>query len=151
MQTWLPLSEQFVHGLVSRSRHPSMVVARLPLQNTDEFPHDPVHSLGAIPTILPPAFERRLVTAAFFMLTARNRPGLVHHHHGYRCLDPVGFVRRRRVPFVLSLHGEDVTAYVTRWPGALDDALACASAVVVPSQYLAGERKRSELRGGSSG
>ncbi len=137
MQTWLPLSEQFIHGLVSRSRHRSMVVARLPLRNTEQFPHDPVHSLGTIPTILSPAIERRFVTAGLFMLTARHRPRLVHHHHGYRCMDPVGFVRRRRVPFVLSLHGEDVTAYTTRWPGALDDALECASAVIVPSRYLA--------------
>jgi len=137
VQSWLPLSEQFIHALVSRSRHRSTVVARLPLEHTDVFPYRPVHSLGAIPRHLPAPVERRLVTAGLFLVTARRRPALVHHHHGYRCQDPIGYVRRRQIPLVLSLHGEDVTAYVRRWPEALQEALDLASAVLVPSQYLA--------------
>ncbi len=77
------------------------------------------------------------MTAGLFLFTRKYRPALVHHHHGYRCQDPIGYARRRHIPLVLSLHGEDVTAYVRRWPWALRDALDAASAVIVPSEYLA--------------
>jgi glycosyltransferase involved in cell wall biosynthesis len=137
MQRWLGLSEQFVHALVSRSRHPGVVVSRFPLEHTDTFPHRPVHSLGLIPTRLPgTATERRLVTAGLLALTARQRPAIVHHHHGYRAKDPLGFVLRRRVPLVLSLHGQDVTTYVPEWPGFFQEVFDLASAVIVPSDFL---------------
>ncbi|MHB8328243.1 MAG: glycosyltransferase [Acidimicrobiales bacterium] len=137
MQNWLPLSEQFVHALITHSRHPAVVVARYRLEHGDTFPYKPVRSLRFVPTRMRGASaERRLVTAAFFALTAPYRPALLHHHHGYRVRDPVGFVRRRRIPFVVSLHGEDVTTHARRWPGEFAGVFDLADAVIVPSQFL---------------
>lgn len=139
MERWLPLSEQFVHALVTGSRHPGVVVARRPLENTDVFPYQPVRSLRRVPTRWPTARnEQRLVTAGLMTLTARYHPALVHHHHGYGAGSSLGFVRRRGVPFVVSLHGEDVTSDARRHPGHLARVLEVADAVVVPSRFLMG-------------
>jgi colanic acid/amylovoran biosynthesis glycosyltransferase len=137
MERWLPLSEPFVHALVTGSRHPGIVVARRPLVHTDVFPHRPVRSLRALPSRLPGGrTERRLLTAALMVLSAPYRPSLVHHHHGYGAGQPVGFVRRRRLPLVLSLHGEDVTSQARRRHDDLAAVLELADAVIVPSQFL---------------
>ncbi|MHB8595083.1 MAG: glycosyltransferase, partial [Acidimicrobiales bacterium] len=61
---------------------------------------------------------------------------LVHHHPGYRAKDAVGFVLRRRVPFVLSLHGHDVVPHAAQWPDDYNGVFELASAVIVPSQFL---------------
>ncbi len=137
IERWLPLSEQFVHALVSGSRHPGLVVARRSLEHRDVFPYEPVKSLGVIRKVVKPArVQRGLVTAALLALSARLRPALVHHHHGYGAGMPVGFVLRRKIPLVLSLHGEDVTTHAHRRPGALAPVLDLAGAVIVPSQFL---------------
>lgn len=137
LQRWLPLSEQFVHALVSRSRYPAVVVARQALMNTEAFPYRPVRSLEFIPTGMQTrVLERRLVTLGLLAVTAPYHLGLVHHHHGYRAKDPVGLVRRRRLPYVLSLHGEDVTTYMRKWPGDLAGVLEAVDTFIVPSQFL---------------
>src|SRR5258706_9415755 len=48
VQTWLPLSEQFVHTLVTHTEHPAVVVARAPLENVDSFPVTSVRSLARV-------------------------------------------------------------------------------------------------------
>lgn len=137
IQRWLPLSEQFVHALVTRSRYRALVVARQALVNTDAFPHRPVRSLRLIPAgIKSRRLERQLVTVGLLAATAPYHPALVHHHHGYRAKDPVGLVRRRHLPFVLSLHGEDVTTYVRRWPGDLAGVFENVDTFIVPSHFL---------------
>lgn len=142
MQTWLPISEQFVHALVTGSRHRGVVVAREPLQNRAVFPHRPVRSLGWLPVQIPStAIERRLITAYLMATIRRERARVVHHHHGYRLSDVAGAIRRLRVPLVVSLHGHDVTAFEREWPGILDPGLELADAIVVPSSFLAGHVK----------
>ena len=137
IERWLPLSEQFVHTLVTESRHPALVVARRALEHENVFPYEPVRSLGFIPKKgLSPRVQRGMVTVALLALTARRRPAVVHHHHGYGAGIPMGFVLRREVPLVLSLHGEDVTADDRRHPGGLTPIFELASAVIVPSQFL---------------
>lgn len=133
---WLPLSEQFVHTLITHSRHPGVVVSRERLVHTDVFPYRPVRSLRLIPKKGSYRTERRLVTAAYLAVTAPYRPALVHHHHGYRATDVVGLSLRRRIPYVLSLHGQDVTTHAYQWPDDLSGAFEVASAVIVPSQFL---------------
>jgi glycosyltransferase involved in cell wall biosynthesis len=138
MQTWLPLSEQFVHALVTGSRHPSVVVARRTLENRDTFPFRPIYSLERIvPRRLEGSVhERRLLTAGLLGVARRHRVGLVHHHHGYRIFDPVGLCLRRKLPFVVSLHGHDATAFAQAEPGTFAYALDHVSAVIVPSHFL---------------
>lgn len=140
MQTWLPLSEQFVHGVVTRTRHRAVVVARRPLENRAAFPHRPVYSLGRLlpgDGRAPSVAERRALTAALALVAARHRPRLVHHHHGYRLRDVEGIVRRLGLPLVVSLHGHDALAFARQWPGYFAGAFDDAAAVVVPSRFLA--------------
>jgi glycosyltransferase involved in cell wall biosynthesis len=137
MQRWLPLSEQFVSSLVVGSRHRSVVLSRLPATNRRTFPHRPVFSLGMIPASWPrTGAHRRVITAAIALIARAARAHIIHHHHGYRLSDVEGAVRRLRLPLVVSLHGHDVTTYEREWPGSLR-TLAHASAVIVPSRFLA--------------
>lgn len=137
MQRYLPLSEQFVHTLLTRTAHPAVVVSRDAVTNRATFPLRRVYSLARVakrhdpPTIS----ERRLLTAATVSIATMHRAGLIHHHHAYRLSDFVGAARRLKVPLVVSVHGEDVTAYARQWPG-ITDPLRVADAVVVPSRFI---------------
>jgi glycosyltransferase involved in cell wall biosynthesis len=139
MQRWLPLSEQFVHSLVTRSRHRAVVVSREPLENRTSFPHRPALSLSHVARRHDPPtpLERKVITASLAAVAVGLRAKLVHHHHGYRLGDVGGVVRRLRLPLVVSVHGHDVTAFARDWPGYVEDTLALADAVIVPSRYLA--------------
>jgi glycosyltransferase involved in cell wall biosynthesis len=139
MQDWLPLSEQFVHALVTGSRHPPVVFSRRTPQHRDVFPVARLYSAGRL---LPPPrpfgdTERRLLTAYLTAIAVRHGVRLVHHHHGYRVLDPLGLVVRRRLPWVVSLHGHDVITHAAAEPYYYEGAFRFADAVVVPSQWLA--------------
>lgn len=137
VQQWLPLSEQFVHGHVSRSRHGSVVVSRRAPVNEAAFPHPCVRSLHLLPGS-GSVVSRRLTTAALVAIALRHRVGAVHVHFGYRLADVAGLRRRLGLPVVVSLHGHDATAYAAEHPAHYGDDLASAAAVIVPSRFLAG-------------
>jgi glycosyltransferase involved in cell wall biosynthesis len=139
MQDWLPLSEQFVYALVTGSRHPAVVFSRRTPQHRDVFPMHPVYSAGRV---LPPPrpfsdTERRLLTAYLLAVATRHRVRLVHHHHGYRAPDAKGLVFRRRLPWVVSLHGHDIIAHAAAEPYYYRDVFRFVDAVIVPSRWLA--------------
>lgn len=137
LQEWLPLSAQFVHGAVARSRHRTMVVARDPLTNRDAFPVPRVRALpralGRAPARLGPA----PVTLGLLAAERAFRADVVHVHFGYVVDDVVGLVRRRALPLSLALHGHDVTALLRDDPSHYDRAAPLVDAVVVPSRWLA--------------
>ena len=137
MRRYLPLSEQFVHTLLVRTRHPAVVVSRDPVEHREVFPIKRAYSLARVakrhdpPTVS----ERRLLTAATAAIATAHRAKLVHHHHAYRLSDFTGVVRRLKLPLVVSVHGEDVTAFARQWPG-VNAPLQVADAVIVPSRYI---------------
>jgi colanic acid/amylovoran biosynthesis glycosyltransferase len=138
MQRYLPLSEQFVHTLLTRTRHKAVVISRDAIENRETFPIKPLYSLARLakrhdpPTIS----ERRILTAAIASIGTAHRAKLIHHHHAYRLSDVLGAVRRMKLPLVVSVHGQDVTAFARQWPGAVRDPLQQADAVVVPSRFI---------------
>lgn len=137
MQQWLGLSEQFVHGVVTGSRHRGVVLSRLAVENKTTFPHRPVRSLSALPPSWPvSALQRRLITAGIAGVALAYRADVIHIHHGYRARDVQGAAARTRLPVVLSLHGEDVTTFPRRWSGAMDGVFDWVDAVIVPSRFL---------------
>ncbi|HLX89977.1 MAG TPA: glycosyltransferase [Acidimicrobiales bacterium] len=133
---WLPVSEGFVYDLVGHVDYRGIVVADRPLENTERFPHAELHSLGTLRRMLPGALAQRAATGALLWWATTGRADVVHAHHGYEVDHVLGLVRRRRVPFVLSLHGDDVTGLVTRDPAFYRRAVPLVSAVVVPSRFL---------------
>jgi glycosyltransferase involved in cell wall biosynthesis len=73
------------------------------------------------------------------MYLARRHAGrIVHVHHGYRSHEVMGMVRRLQLPYVLSLHGHDITGAVEAHPDRYDAATRVVDAVIVPSAFLAG-------------
>lgn len=138
VQQWLPLSEQFVHAHVSRSRHRAVVVSRDPIDNETAFPHRPLLSLAGLIDRLPPAADRSARTAALGGIALSTRARAVHVHFGYRVHDVTGVAQRLRLPLVLSLHGHDITAYPSSYPRHYRGVFEITSAVIVPSAFLAG-------------
>ncbi|MHB8437629.1 MAG: glycosyltransferase [Acidimicrobiales bacterium] len=135
---WLPASEGFVYDLVQALRRPGIVVSSHALENTDRFARRGVHSLEFLHRIPSAEWERRGITAALLAFSSLRDVGVLHVHHGYDAGYVVGAVRRRRMPLVLSLHGDDVTGLVAAKPDVYEPLVGDASAVIVPSRFLAG-------------
>lgn len=134
---WLPVSEGFVYDLVCHLGHSGVVVASRPLENLDRFALADVHSLAGLRRVVPRRFEQKALTVQLLSMAARRHVALVHVHHGYDADVVAGLVRRKRVPLVVSLHGDDVTGLVARHPRAYARVAPLTSAVVVPSAFLA--------------
>jgi glycosyltransferase involved in cell wall biosynthesis len=66
---------------------------------------------------------------------AASRVELVHVHFGYAANDVVPVTRHR--PYVLSLHGHDVTGLLDAQPDRYRATAPAVDALVVPSQFLA--------------
>jgi glycosyltransferase involved in cell wall biosynthesis len=136
---WLPASEGFLHDLVAHLERSGVVVSSSAPENAGRFslPATPVRSLEALQRVTPLPLRQKVVTARLVALARRHGVAVVHAHHGYRVDQVLGVVRRRGVPLVLSLHGDDVTGLLERQPDAYRAARHVAAAVVVPSRFLA--------------
>lgn len=133
---WLPASEGFVYDLVRTLSPPGVVVSTWPLENTDRFVLKDVNSLAPLRRLRPPGLQRRMMTLRLMALAARHGVGLVHVHHGYESYQVLGLVHRRRLPLVLSLHGDDVTGLLAAKPDYYRVVVSFATTVVVPSRFL---------------
>jgi glycosyltransferase involved in cell wall biosynthesis len=68
-------------------------------------------------------------------LLALHQADLIHVHFGYPAADVLSAARRR--PFVLSLHGHDITGRLRDEPGRYAAVVRAVDAVIVPSRFLA--------------
>jgi glycosyltransferase involved in cell wall biosynthesis len=137
VQQWLPASEGFVYDLITRSRHRSVIASHGPQINRARFPHPAVRVMPTFERISRWSVRRRAHTAALMASAVADRAALLHVHLGYRAPLVVGVTRRLRLPLVVSLHGNDVTAWVRTEPGRYDTVIGAAAAVTVPSRFLA--------------
>lgn len=127
-----------MHAHVTRSAHHAVVVSRDQIEHRSTFPHRPLWSLAPVARLPSPRAVRAARTAALGLLAATGRARAVHVHFGYAAPDVLGLVRRRHLPLVLSLHGDDVTALPRQEPGHYEALLGEVTAVIVPSRWLAG-------------
>lgn len=77
-------------------------------------------------------------------------PEIVHAHFGHVATAVAPAIEHRRFPFVVSLHGTDVTAARSedRWaPGGYELVFSLASCIVVPSRFLASKLAELGYRG----
>jgi len=137
LEHWLELSAGFVHEQVRRSSHHGLVVSHNATEHRDAFPYRPVWRLDRLHRWLPERRWPATLTNALTAIAMLHRSQLVHVHLGYVIGDVVPFVKRRDLPLVLSLHGEDATALPVRQPGHYDEAVDAVDAVIVPSQFFA--------------
>ena len=136
IDTWLRPSEQFVHGIVSQLRHPGVVVSRLPVENVDRFPFEPLVSLDRFCSRFPFRMQPAAVTVSLVAVARRHRARLIHVHHGYRLHEVMRAGRLLGAPVVVSLHGHDVTGYVEEHPGIYGGVIDAVAAAIVPSRFL---------------
>lgn len=138
VQSWLEPSEQFVHGVVARSRHPAAVAASRAVANLERFPAPSLTRLGWISRLPVESLRRRVRTAALLRVADKHEVGLVHVHFGYRLPEVTGLVSRRRLPLVVSLHGHDVLAWDELRPGHYEEMVPHVARWIVPSRWMAG-------------
>ncbi|MDQ1696681.1 MAG: hypothetical protein QOJ03_2034 [Frankiaceae bacterium] len=138
VEHWLDLSAGFVHAHVSRSAHRPVVVSHNAIENRATFPQRPIVRLDPFARRIPPHRWSRDRTRLLQIVAAGYRTRIVHVHFGFVVGDVLDAVRRRDLPLVLSLHGSDATSLPQRQPGHYDEARELVSAVIVPSQFLAG-------------
>lgn len=136
VERWLELSAGFVASQVGRSRHDSVVISRDGWLHLDAFPVEPRHSLHRIRDRLPARLKATALHAQLDYWLRRERIDLVHVHFGYAANDIVRHAGRGR-PFVLSLHGHDVTGLLRDQPHHYDRVVGAVDAVIVPSGFLA--------------
>lgn len=130
---WLELSAGFVHAQIRASRHRKVVLVRDGFENRDTYPLRWVWSLASVRSRTRMDFDNASMILA---VGAATRAKLCHAHFAYAATDVVKLVRRRQIPFVLSLHGHDASAWPREHPEELAELIAAASAVVVPSSFL---------------
>ena len=136
VSSWLPLSQQFVHAQITSSKFRSVVVTREELSNTSTFRHPNIVRIAG-PTVSFPPVRTVYRTLKLLRTAQTQRAALFHLHFGYSIRDVIPFVRLSRLPFMVSLHGHDVTALVHANPQYYGTTLARAHLVVVPSEFLA--------------
>jgi glycosyltransferase involved in cell wall biosynthesis len=134
VERWLELSAGFVAGHVGRSRHRAVVVSRDGWLNLESFPHRPRHSLAPVRDRVPERLKPVVLDGQLRAVLGLHRADVVHVHFGYAAGDVLSVTRRR--PFVLSLHGHDVTGLLHDQPDRYRVVASRADAVVVPSRFL---------------
>ncbi|HVT21881.1 MAG TPA: glycosyltransferase [Mycobacteriales bacterium] len=141
LERWLELSAGFVAAQVAQSRHDAFVISRDGWLNRDAFPVAHGRSLHRLRDRAPERLKYAALRAQLQPLLALRHIDLVHVHFGYAAKDVLDVTRRR--PFVLSLHGHDITGLVSADPDFYAGVPDAVDAVVVPSRYLAGAAERA--------
>jgi glycosyltransferase involved in cell wall biosynthesis len=142
VERWLELSAGFVAAQVARSRHRSVVITRDGWEHLDAFPAHPRFSLHHLRNPAPERWKSAVLRGQLTPLLAVRRVRLVHVHFGYAANDVVGLTGPRR-PYVLSLHGHDVTGLPAAQPHHYDRVTPAVDAVIVPSRFLAERAERA--------
>ena len=141
VERWLELSAGFVAAQVGRSRNAGVVISRDGWQNLDAFPYRPRHSLHVLRDHAPGRLKYAALRAQLRPLLAAYRVDLVHVHFGYAANDVLDVTAHR--PYVLSLHGHDVTGLLHDSPQHYDRVVGAVDAVIVPSRFLAAAAERA--------
>lgn len=132
---WMWLSNSFVYGPVSVSRHHTVAVSRMPMINGLVYrPPRDFHDLtegGTAPAEGSETAERVM------RLIGTPLPGVVHAHHGYGLPDSAAIAAGLGVPLIVSFWGYDVTALPAKEPERVMPYLAVPDVVLVPSRFLA--------------
>lgn len=135
---WVRPSEGFVADLVRSTTATRAVVAC-----GEVVPDSPASGVAVPVRRVPTAraswserSQRRIVRAGLLAVAARDRPALLHAHQGYWGVHAAIAARMLHLPWVLSLHGNDLLVHAARDPYLLG-LLHEADLVVVPSRYFA--------------
>src|SRR5436190_4622507 len=137
MRDWGLPSERFVVDLVrSMTQTRPVVVCGVRHARPVTGPLSvPVTALHPVVSRLPPRRRPRALRALIAAATLRRRAGILHSHFGYWAAHTAAVAEKRRLPWVLSLHGHDV---LVDWERELEpDRVRTADLVIVPSQFLA--------------
>jgi glycosyltransferase involved in cell wall biosynthesis len=132
---WLDLSAGFVAAHVRASRHKRVVISREGWWHIEAYDVRPRYTLCHVRDRVPERYKYAALRGQLRPLLAVTRADLLHVHFGYSAPDVLDSLGRR--PFLLSLHGQDVTGLVREQPGYYDSIVNAVDAVVVPSRFLA--------------
>ena len=113
---WLELSAGFVDAQVRRSRHYGLVISRDAFTCLDAFPYQPRRGLHMhhVPGRSSQRVKDVIRVTQLKALLAAYRIELLHVHFGHAANDVLGGIGRR--PYLLSLHGHDITGLLKDSP-----------------------------------
>ena len=136
VERYLEVSAGFVHQHIANSRYDSLVVSRFTPTNTDAFPVTNLRSMPGWVTALPRPLADRALRAWVLKKATGAGVDIGHAHFGYALPYTRILKRRADIPVVLSLHGDDATAWAwaNGWAFAPDPGLTAA--VIVPSKWF---------------
>ena len=136
LERWLELSAGFVATQIERSRYESLVISRDGWENLDAFPHASRHSLHRLRGLAPEPWKSSVLQRQLRRLLRAERIDLLHVHFGYAANDVLEVTGPDR-PYVLSLHGHDITGLIANAPDRYAAVAAAVDRVLVPSHFLA--------------
>jgi glycosyltransferase involved in cell wall biosynthesis len=155
---WFGLpSETFVRDAIAQTgaRGWEPWVCTLALKGEHEFPTERI-LLPKRPSPLADRLRKRLSPPGrraslsssldFLRMTERSQPDLVHAHFGWAGLDVRRGVTRLGLPWIVSLHGTDVTVEAQRHPERYRAMLEAADRVTVGSNFLRARLESLGLR-----
>jgi glycosyltransferase involved in cell wall biosynthesis len=135
LESWLDISAGFVATQITHSRHDGVIISRDGWANLEAFDLRPRHSLHVVRQRTPERLKAIVLRYQLGALLATTHADVVHVHFGYAARDVVSVTRHR--PYVLSLHGHDVTGLLTQQPSHYRTVAPAVDAVIVPSTFLA--------------
>jgi glycosyltransferase involved in cell wall biosynthesis len=135
LESWLDISAGFVATQITHSRHDGVIISRDGWKNLEAFDLRPRHSLHAVRHHTPERLKATVLRYQLGALLATTHADVVHVHFGYAARDVVPVTRHR--PYVLSLHGHDITGLLAQEPDHYRAVIPAVDAVVVPSAFLA--------------
>jgi glycosyltransferase involved in cell wall biosynthesis len=135
LERWLELSAGFVAAQVSRSRYDGVVISRDGWTCLDAFPYQPRHSLHLVRDRTPERWKADVLRWQLRRLMRTTHADLVHVHFGYPASDVLSIAGPRH-PYVLSLHGHDITGLIAGEPHRYAAVAPAVDRVIVPSHFL---------------
>jgi glycosyltransferase involved in cell wall biosynthesis len=137
---WMWLSDSFVYGPISASRHRTVAFSRMEVINAHVYP--PPADLFSLSSVAEQKNSCELpaegppTANALARFLGPIRADVVHLHHGYNLPDASAIASLLRVPLVVSFWGYDVTAMPAREPERLYAYLSAPDVILVPSRFL---------------
>ncbi len=108
--SFLPYSQTFVYDEIRAHRRYDVDVFCKERLNADRFPYDRIYKPAG--SLREKLYENMAYWPAFDRILAKGGHALVHAHFGTGAVYALPYVRKHRLPFIVTFHGNDVAALI---------------------------------------
>ena len=108
--SFLPYSQTFVYDEIRAHRRYDVDVFCKERLNADRFPYERIYKPAG--SLREKLYENMAYWPAFDRILAKGGHALVHAHFGTGAVYALPYVRKHKLPFVVTFHGNDVAALI---------------------------------------